>query len=78
MGVFNKTTIPLALVVVQVIICQFFLVNLYNIDAIRYCDSGLWRYFLSAGVEKGIKYSQDQSSIMLLFEHYFRHNMLLF
>ena len=78
MGVFNKTIIPLALVVVQVIICQLFLVNLYNIDAIRYCDSGLWRYFLSAGVEKGIKYSQDQSSIMPLFEHYFRHNMLLF
>lgn len=27
--------------------------------------------FLSAGIEKGIKYSQDrdQSSIMLLFEH---------
>ena len=61
-----------------IIICQLFLVNLYDIDAIRYCDSGLWRYFLSAGVEKGIKYSQDQSSIMLLFEHYFRHNMLLF
>ena len=24
---------------------------------------------MSSGIEKGIKYSQDQSSIMLLFEH---------
>ena len=31
-------------------------------------------FFLSAGLEKGIKYSQDQSSMMLLFEHNFRHN----
>ena len=30
--------------------------------------------FLSAGMEKGIKYSQDQSSILLLFEHNFRYN----
>ena len=29
---------------------------------------------MSAGMDKGIKYSQDQSSIMLLFEHNFRHN----
>ena len=29
---------------------------------------------MSAGMGKGIKYSQDQSSIMLLFEHNFRHN----
>jgi len=43
-------------------------------DAIRYCVSGLWRYFVSAGMEKGIKYSQDQSSILLLFEHNFRYN----
>ena len=28
--------------------------------------------FLSAGMEKGIKYNQHQSSIMLLLEHYFR------
>ena len=63
MGVFNKTIIPLALVVVQVIICQFFLVNLYNIDAIRYCDSGLWRYFLSAGVEKGINIKNIARSV---------------
>ena len=27
--------------------------------------------FMSAGMEKSIKYSQDQSSIMLLFEHNF-------
>ena len=26
---------------------------------------------MSAGMEKSIKYSQDQSSIMLLFEHNF-------
>ena len=58
------------------IICQLFLGNLCNIDAIiRYGDSGLWRYFLSAGMEKGIKYNQDQSSIMPLFEHNFRHNI---
>ena len=30
--------------------------------------------FFSAGMGKDIKYSQDQSSIMLLFEHNFRHN----
>ena len=29
---------------------------------------------MSAGMGKGIKYSQDQSSIMLLFEHNFKHN----
>ena len=29
---------------------------------------------LSIGMEKGIKYNQDQSSIMLLVEHNFRHN----
>ena len=29
---------------------------------------------MSAGMEKGIKYRQDQSSIMLLFEHNFRYN----
>ena len=33
--------------------------------------------FLSAGMEKGIKYSQDQSSIMLLFEHNLRHNAII-
>ena len=27
---------------------------------------------------KGIKYSQDQSNIMLLFEHNFRHNAVNF
>ena len=26
----------------------------------KYFDSGLWRYFLSAGMEMGVKYSQDQ------------------
>ena len=34
-------------------------------------------FFLSAGMEKGIKYSQDQSSMMLLFEHNFRHNAVV-
>lgn len=33
--------------------------------------------FLSAGMEKGIKYNQDQSSIMLLLEHNFRHNAVV-
>ena len=33
--------------------------------------------FLSAGMEKGIKYSQNQSSIMLLFEHNLRHNAVI-
>ena len=28
---------------------------------------------MSAGMEKGTKYSQDQSSIMVLFKHNFRH-----
>jgi len=32
---------------------------------------------MSAGIEKGIKYSQDQSSIMLLSEHNFRHNAVV-
>ena len=32
---------------------------------------------MSAGMEKGIKYSQDQSSIMLLFEHNYRHNTVV-
>ena len=41
----------------------------FLIDAMKYFDLGLWRYFLSAGMEKGVKYSQDQLSIMLLFEH---------
>ena len=34
-------------------------------------------FFLSAGLEKDIKYSQDQSSMMLLFEHNFRHNAVV-
>ena len=46
----------------------------FVIDAIKYCVSGIWRYFFSAGMGKGIKYSQDQSIIMLRFEHNFRHN----
>ena len=33
--------------------------------------------FLSAGMEKGIKYSQDRSSIMLLFEYDLRHNAII-
>ena len=33
--------------------------------------------FLSAGMEKGIKYSQDRSSIMLLFEHDLTHNAII-
>ena len=32
---------------------------------------------MSAGMEKGVKYTQDHSSIMLLFEHNYRHNALL-
>ena len=32
---------------------------------------------MSAGMEKGLKYCQDQSSIMLLFEHTFRHNAVV-
>ena len=48
----------------------------FVIDAIKYCVSGLWRYFLSAGMG-GIKYSQDQSSIMLLFGNNFRHNAVI-
>ena len=32
---------------------------------------------MSAGMEKGIKYRQDQSSIMLLFEHNYRHNAVV-
>ena len=32
---------------------------------------------MSAGMEKGLKYCQDQSSIMLLFEHNFRHNAVV-
>ena len=32
---------------------------------------------MSVGMQKGIKYSQDQSSIMLLFEHNFRHNAIV-
>ena len=33
---------------------------------------------MSAGMEKGIKYKlQDQSSIMLLFEHNFTHNAVV-
>ena len=35
-------------------------------------------FFLSAGMEKGIKYKlQDQSSIILLFEHNFTHNAVV-
>ena len=35
-------------------------------------------FFLSAGMEKGIKYKlQDQSSIMLLFEHNLTHNAVV-
>ena len=32
---------------------------------------------MSAGMEKGLKYCQDQSSIMLLFEHTFGHNAVV-
>ena len=35
-------------------------------------------FFLSAGMEKGIKYNpQDQSVIMLLFKHNFTHNAVV-
>ena len=33
--------------------------------------------FLSTRMEKNIKYNQDQSSIMLLLEHNFRHNAVI-
>ena len=33
--------------------------------------------FCPQASEKGIKYSQDQLRIMLLFEHYFRHNAVV-
>ena len=49
----------------------------FVIDVIKYYVSGLWRCFLSTGMEKGIKYNQDQSSIMLLFEHNFKHNAVV-
>ena len=32
---------------------------------------------MSAGMEKGIKYSQDQLSIITLFEHNFRCNAVV-
>jgi len=32
--------------------------------------------FLSPGMEKGVKYNQDQSSIMLLLEYNFSHNVV--
>ena len=32
---------------------------------------------MSAGMEKGIKFRQDQSSMMLLFEHNFRYNAVV-
>ena len=32
---------------------------------------------MSAGMEKGIKYNQNQSSIILLFEHNFRHKAVV-
>ena len=32
---------------------------------------------MSAGMEKGIKYGQDQSSIMLLLEHNYMHNAVV-
>ena len=41
------------------------------------CLSKLWSIFLAAGMEKGIKYNQDQSSITLLLEldlRSLRHN----
>ena len=59
----------------SIICCSLFrIVRAVVIDAIKCCVSELWRYFLSAGIEKYIKYNQDQSSIMLLLEHNFRHN----
>ena len=33
--------------------------------------------FLAAGMEKDIKYNQDQSSIMLLLDHSLRHNAVV-
>ena len=50
-----------------------FISCIFVIDAIL-CFWLMRVIFLSAGIEKGIKYSQDldQSSIMLLFEHNLR------
>jgi len=39
-------------------------------DAIKYC-------IYVCGDGKGLKYCQDQSRIMLLFEHTFRHNAVV-
>ena len=36
----------------------------FVIDAIIYCVTGLWKIFSSAVMEKGIKYSQDLSTII--------------
>ena len=33
--------------------------------------------FLAAGMKNGIKYNQDQSSIMLLLDHSLRHNAVV-
>ena len=46
-------------------------INLFCPDC---CLSKLWSIFLAAGMEKGIKYNQDQSSITLLLELDLRHN----
>ena len=59
------------------IICCLLIAKIV-IDAIKCCFSDLWRHFSPAGLEKGIKYIQDQSSIMLLFKHNFRHNAVVF
>ena len=65
-----KAWLPgLCIIICRLLFCKFV------IDAIKYCVSGLWRY---GGMGKGIKYSQDQSNIMLLFEHNFRHNAVNF
>lgn len=52
--------------------------------AIKCCVSDLCVYdlfftfiFLSSGMEKGVKHNQDQSTIMLLLEHNFRHSAVV-
>ena len=47
------------------------------IDATKCCVFDLWRYFLSVGTGKGVRYNQYQLSIMLFLENNFRNNVVL-
>ena len=46
----------------------------FVIDAIRYCVSGLWRYFLVCRHGKGHQIQPRSVEHLLLFEHNFRYN----